>query len=165
MQPYAVAHFGFDGMAESVAEIKPCADALLGFVLGNNIGLHFAAMVNGFCHFFLVLCHQVGHIFFQPSKKFGIAQCAVFDNFGHACGKFALRQRLQGSQIGQNGLRLVERANHVFTERMVDGGFTADRGIDLAEQCGRHLDKRCATLISRSGKTDHIAYHAAAQSD
>ena len=112
-----------------------------------------------------MLRHQVGHIFFQPSKKFGIAQGTVFDDFGHTCGKFALRQRLQGGQIGQHGLRLVERANHVFTERMVDGGFTADRGIDLAEQCGRHLDKRCATLISRRGKADHIAYHAATQSD
>ena len=70
VQPYAVAHFGFNGMAESVAEIKPCADALLGFVLGNNISLHFAAMINSFCHFFLDVAPSVAIFSSKPGKKF-----------------------------------------------------------------------------------------------
>ena len=73
-------------MAESMAEVEPCADALFRFVLGDDVGFHFAAVIHGAGQFGLVLHHQIGHVLFQPFKKSNIAECAVFDDFGHACG-------------------------------------------------------------------------------
>jgi hypothetical protein len=62
-------------------------------------------------------------------------------------------------------LRLVEGADHVLAERVVDRGLAADAGIDLRQQRGRHLDERHAALIRGGGKADHVADDPAAQRD
>ena len=46
---------------------------------------------------------------------------------------------------------------------MVDGGFAADRRIDLRQQRGGHLHKRHAAHIAGGGKAGHVANHPAAQ--
>ena len=68
VQPYAVTHFGFDGMAESVAEIKPCSDALLGFVLGNNNRPSFCSNDKRLLPFFLGVAPS-GRPCFLPTKQ------------------------------------------------------------------------------------------------
>ena len=50
----------------------------------------------------------------SPFSGFDGAQCAVFDDFRHACGIFALQAVFAGRSNGQHGLRLVKRTNHVF---------------------------------------------------
>ena len=54
--------------------------------------------------------------------------------------------------IGQHQPRLIERADHVLAERMVDPGLAADRGIHLGEQRGRHLDERHAAQVDAAAK-------------
>ena len=123
MQPVAVAHLGFDGMAEGVAEIEQGSDALFFFVLLNDVRLHLAAMADGIGESGLLLLHNAGHGLFEPSEKINVAEQGVFDDFGKPRGKFTRRKGLQGSGIGNDGLGLVKRADHVFAEEMVDTGF------------------------------------------
>ncbi|CWO33391.1 Uncharacterised protein [Neisseria meningitidis] len=127
MQPSAVTHLGFNGVSEGVSEVEPCAYALFGFVLGDDVCLHLAAAVHGLGEFFPIERHQFGHMLFQPFKKADVAERAVFDDFRHTGGQFAGGQGVQRVQVGKHRLRLVKRANHIFAERVVDGGFAAHR--------------------------------------
>ncbi len=67
--------------------------------------------------------------------------------------------------VGEHHARLVEGADHVLAERVVDRGLAADGRIDLREQGRRHLDERDAALIDRRGKAGDVADHTAAQRD
>ena len=84
VQPHAVTHFGFDGVAEGVAEVEPGAYALLGFVLADNLGFHGAASAHGFGQRCGLLLHQRIDMGFEPFKKSQVAKQAVFNHFGQA---------------------------------------------------------------------------------
>ena len=99
----------------------------------------------------------------EPHVKFAIANQSIFHDLGNARGKFARRQRTQRIDIRHNATRLMKRADHVFTERVVHAGFTADRRIDLRQQCCRHLNERNAALIASRCEARHIADHATTQ--
>jgi hypothetical protein len=62
-------------------------------------------------------------------------------------------------------LRLIEGADHVLAERVVDRGLAAHRGVDLRQQRGRHLDEGHAALVAGRGEAAHVAHHAAAERD
>ena len=110
-------------MAEGVAEVKEGADALLFFVLLNDVCLHLAAVADSIGESGLLLLHNAGHGLFEPSEKINVAEQGVFDDFGKPRGKFTRRKGLQSGSIGNDGLGLVKRADHVFAEGMVDTGF------------------------------------------
>ena len=59
----------------------------------------------------------------------------------------------------------MEGADHVLAQGMIDAGLAADRGVDLREKRGRHLDERDAPQENRSGESGEIAHHAATQCD
>ena len=65
----AVASGGFKGVAEGVAEIEKGADALLGFILGNNGGFGAAAFVDGVGAGLGVTTHQETGAGFQPLEE------------------------------------------------------------------------------------------------
>ncbi len=75
------------------------------------------------------------------------------------------RQGLQRVGIGQHHFGLVERADHVLAERMVDPGLAAHRRIDLRQQRGGNLDEGHAALVARRREPGHVADHPAAQRD
>ena len=127
MQPSAVTHLGFNGVSEGVPEVEPCAYALFGLVLCDDICLHLAATVHGFGEFSFIERHQSGYVLFEPFEKTDVAERTVFDDFCHTGGQFAGGQGVQRVQVGKHRLRLVERADHIFAERVVDGGFAANR--------------------------------------
>ena len=124
VQPVAVAHLGFDGMAEGVAEVEQGPDALFFFVLLNDVRLHLAAVADGIGDSGLLVLHNTGHGLFEPSEKINVAEQGVFDDFGKPRGKFTRRKGLQSGSIGDDGLGLVKRADHVFAEGMVDASFS-----------------------------------------
>ena len=70
---------------------------------------------------------------------------------------------MQGGGVGDDGLGLVKRANHVLAKRVVDAGFAAHGGIDLAEQGGGDLDEGDTALVGGCGKAGQIADYAAAK--
>ena len=60
---------------------------------------------------------------------------------------------------------LVERADEVLAERVVDADLAADRAVDLREQGRRHMRERDATEVGGSGEAGHVADDAAAEGD
>ena len=104
-------------------------------------------------------------VFFQPGEEVGAVNEAVFDDFRHACGKFARRQGGEGGGINQHRLRLMEGADEVFALRVVHPGFAADGGIHLRQQGGRDLQAGDAALVAGSGKACNVANDAAAKGD
>jgi hypothetical protein len=63
----------------------------------------------------------------NPIQKLHVGDGAVFDDFGQARAHFALGQGLQRIKVAHHALRLVKRANHVFADGVVDGGFATYR--------------------------------------
>ena len=57
----------------------------------------------------------------------------------------------------------MKHADEVFALGRVDGGFSADGGIHLCQQCGGDLCERDAALEHTGGKAGQIADHPAAQ--
>jgi hypothetical protein len=92
-----------------------------------------------------------------------IADQAVLDHLGEARGVLPRRQRLQHLRIDEHGPGLVEGADHVLAQGMVDRGLAADAGIHLRQQGGGHLQERHAALVAGRGKAGHVAHHAAAE--
>ena len=95
---------------------------------------------------------SVGMFASSHAKNVGVADRAVLDHFGEPGAQLAVGQRRQAIGVDQHGARLVERADHVLAERMVDAGLAADRRVDLREQRGRHLHERHAALVDRGGE-------------
>ena len=63
----------------------------------------------------------------QPSKKSGVADQAVFDNFGIAGAELPQRQCVKRIGIGKNERRLMESADQILAMRRVDPRFAANR--------------------------------------
>ena len=57
----------------------------------------------------------------------------------------------------------MKRADHVFAQAVVHGGFAPHRGIHLRQQRGGRLRVADAPLITGRGKPGHIAHHPASQ--
>ena len=74
-----------------------------------------------------------------------------------------MRQRLQGRQIAHYQLRLIERAHHVFAQRVVNARLATYGGIHLRQQRRGYLNKGNTAHIARRGKTGHIAHHPTAK--
>lgn len=165
VQPVAVAHLGFDGVAEGVAEVEVGADAVLFFVLFDDMGFHLAAVLDGVGQGALLLLHDGGHVLLEAGEEMDVAEQGVFDDFGKAGGKFARGQGAEGGGVGDNGLGLVEGADHIFAEGVVDAGFAANGGIDLTEQGGGDLDEGDAALVGGGGKAGQIADDAATEGE
>ena len=60
---------------------------------------------------------------------------------------------------------MIESADHVFAERVVDGGLAAYGGVHLRQQRGGNLNEAHAALVTRGGKTGQIADNAATEGD
>ncbi len=107
--------------------------------------------------------NTVAPIGFEPGEEIGIAEQAVFDEFGIAGAEFALRQRIERRGVGQHQDRLMESADQILAVGGIDRGLAADRGIDLRQQRGRDLHVIEAAPRHRGGEAGEIADDAAAQ--
>ena len=73
---------------------------------------------------------------------------------------FAGRQAHEGLGVAEDREGLPERAHEVLALREIDAGLPADRSIDLAEQRGRDVDDRSATVIARRREAGHVGHDA-----
>ena len=90
---------------------------------------------------------------------------AVLDDFVQPGAELAARQRRQQRRIDDDRERLVEGADQVLAERVVDADLAADRAVDLRQQRRRHLDDRDAAQVGRRGEAGDVADDAAADGD
>ena len=165
MQPGAVPGPGLDGVAEGVAEIEQRALARLALVGGDDARLQLAAAPHGVGEGRAIARQQLLDVGFEPVDERSVEREAVLDHLGQARAQLAVGQRVEGRHVRDHRARLVEGADHVLAERVVDRGLAADRGVDLREQRGRHLDERHAALVDGGGEPRQVADHAAAQRD
>ncbi|MNF88520.1 hypothetical protein D3C84_710170 [compost metagenome] len=165
MQPDTIAHVGFDGVAERVAQVQRGANTGFLFIGADHRRLRRAGALDGIGQGDLVQGAQAIDVFFEPGQEGLVADQAVFDDFSKPGGQLAGRQGIEGGGIDQHHVRLIEGADHVFAQRMIDPGLAAHRGVDLRQQSGWNLDEIDATLVTGGGKTGHVANHAATEGD
>ena len=169
VQPFAVTGDRFDRVRESVAEIQKRA----------SVRLFFARIGGDDCQFVgdragdgeAQKRRRRGRRFdfvgalLDAREKIGVAEQAVFDDFGQARSIFPRGQSRQRRQIAHDRARRMKRADQVFAARMIDAGFASDRGIGLGQQCRRNLRHGDSAQASRGGESGRIANRPAAQSE
>ena len=101
----------------------------------------------------------------EPGEEIDVAEQSVFGDLGIAGAELALRQRVEQRGIGEHQDRLMEGADQILAVLRIDAGLAADRGIDLRQQRGRHLDEIEAAPHARRREAREIADHAAAERD
>ena len=67
--------------------------------------------------------------------------------------------------VGDDGRRLMKRADEILARRRVDAGLSADRRVDHREQRRRHLHERNAAHERRRDEAGEVADDAAAERD
>ncbi len=81
------------------------------------------------------------NIFFEPVQENGIANEAIFDDFGNARAQLPVRQGIERGGVGNDRSRLVKGADHVLAQRMIDSGLAAHRRINLGQERGGNLNR------------------------
>ena len=62
-------------------------------------------------------------------------------------------------------MRLVEGADQILSERMIDPDLAANRRIHLGQKRGRDVHERDAAQVAGRGKSGHVADDASAECD
>ena len=99
------------------------------------------------------------------SKSAGLDVIAVLDHLVEPGAELAARQRGEDRRIDDHGVRLVEGADQVLAERMIDADLAADRAVHLRQQRRRHVHERDAAQVGGRRETGHVADDAAAERD
>ena len=163
MQPVAIAGAGFDGVTEGMSQIEQGAPAAFTFIGGDDFCLDRAGALYGIRKRLFVARSEPRDVLLQPVKEAGIMDQPVFDDFCQSGSQLPLIQRIQRVGVDYYTAGLMEGPDHVFSQGMVDTRFTAYRGIDLRQKCGRYLQESHAPLITGGGKAGDIADDPSAQ--
>jgi hypothetical protein len=143
VQPLAITDTGLDRMAKGMAEVEQGALTRFALIGDDHLGLVATRTT-----------HRLGkrrsgwrdssrsRLGSEPFEERQIPDQAVLDDFRQPGPQFPVRQRIQRVRIGQHEARLVESADHVLAQRVVDGGLASDRGVHLRQQGRGNLDKR-----------------------
>ena len=99
----------------------------------------------------------------DTTEQSTVAYNAVFDRFVKARLQVARRKRAQHLGIDRHERRLVEGANEILTERMVNSGFAADRAVYLSQERSGNLNQAYPPQISRRDKSRKISDDASTQ--
>ena len=75
----------------------------------------------------------VGMVGLQPGEEGGIAQHAIFGDFGIAGAELARRERVEHRGVRDHQHRLVKGAKQILALRRIDPGLAADRRVDLRQ--------------------------------
>ena len=163
VQPFAVAQARLDRVAEGVAEVQNSAQAALALVAADHLRLDLAGALHRLRQRRLVARAQPLDAGLDPGEELGIGDRAVLDDLGQSRRELALGQRVERVEVADHTHRLVERADHVLAQRVVDRGLAADRRVDLRQQRRGHLHEGHAAHVAGRGEAGHVADHAAAQ--
>ena len=153
-------------MAEGVPVVQKRTDSGLAFIGGHHLRLELARTADQRNEPRIIRRDsQRVRIAFKLRKQRFIENHPGLQNLGQPAAKLPRRQRGQKVGVDQYLLRLVKRADQVFTLRDIHAGLSADTRIDHGQQRGRNLDEPGAAHIDRRRKPGHIADHTAAQCD
>ena len=158
-----VASLFLNRMGDGMTEVQDAAQAALALILTDDVCLDRAgARDHVRCR-----CGSEGeHIvtmLLQPCEELCIRDNAVLDDLPEPRRDLARRQCPQAVEIHDDGVGLVECADEVLAERMVDGDLTSDARVHLCEEGRRQLHERHAAHVSRGNKARKITDDAAAE--
>ncbi|MNS70250.1 hypothetical protein D3C72_1035920 [compost metagenome] len=85
MQPNAIPHVGFDGVAEGMPKVEGGSHARLTLISTDNGSLGRTGATNRFSQGNLIQATQRIHICFEPSQERFVTNQAVLDHFSKAC--------------------------------------------------------------------------------
>jgi len=152
-------------VAERVAEVQERALAGLALVGRDDLRLDPAALVDRVRERLVVARDERGHAPLEPREEGVVADRAVLDDLRQSRGELARRKRREAGGVDGDGRRLVERADHVLAEAMVDRRLPADRRVHLREKRRGHLHAGDAALVDRGREAGEVADDAAAERD
>ena len=75
----------------------------------------------------------------KNEKQDFIGDDAVLDHFRKTCDPLAARQRVEHERIDDHCFGLMERADEILSQAMIDACFPSDAGIHLRHQRRRDL--------------------------
>ena len=151
--------------AGRVAEIQHASRPGLAFVLGDDLRLDAAAVGDDRYQHVGRAREDFADARFEPREEIGVRRRAVLHHFVEPGPELPPRQRREHERIDDHVPRLVERADQVLPERMIDADLAADRAVHLRQQRRRDVGQRDAAKERRRGKTGRVAEDAAAHRD
>ena len=169
---------GFDGVGEGVAEVEEGAAAVgfeFAFVAFDDAGFEGDVLCDEVCDGCWIAAQggQRGLQRFERECGVGLGDALrdhrVLDDFGTAAGEGAVVERGERENISEYEGGLVEGADHVFLEfvvdEQVDAGFAAHAGVDHAQERGGALDPGDAAAVGGGDEASDVAYEAATEGD
>ena len=148
-------------MARRVAEVQDTAQAALALVLGHHPRLDTAGVRDHRGQRLLLAPHDGAQVATHALEQATVGDHAVLDHLVEAGPELAPRERAEHLRIGEDRKGLVERADQVLAEGMIDAHLAADRAVHLREQRGGYVHEPDAAQIGRRRKADDVADHAA----
>ena len=158
-----IARFLFDRVRNRMAEVQDAPKAALSLVLAYDIRLDRTGArdhMHRHCGF---ECEHVCAVLLEPHKEVYIIDDAVLDDLTEPRPNLAAGQRPQKIQIHKDGIGLIECADEILAERVVDSHLAADTRIHLCEETCRELDERNTAHIGGRDEARKIADYAAAE--
>src|SRR6185503_196382 len=80
-------------------------------------------------------------------KVIPIGNRAMFKRFGKSCSQLSKWKRIKEWRVYQNSCRRVRRAQQVLSRLGIYPRFSANRGVDHRQKCGRNMDARNAPHV------------------
>ena len=161
----AVLRDRFDGVARRVPEVQDAARAALALVLGHDPRLDPAGVGYHRDQRVLLAADDGAQVASHPLEQAAVGDHAVLDHLVEAGPELAPGERAEQLRVGEDRERLVERADQVLAEPMVDAHLAADGAVDLREQRGRNVRESDAAQPGRRREAGHVADHAAPDRD
>ena len=101
----------------------------------------------------------------QAIEQIATRNHAVFHDLIETRAEFTSRQRLEQRRIDDDESGLVERADQVLAERVIDADLAADRAVDLCKQRRRHVNEGNPAQERRCRKSRRVADDSASDGD
>ena len=121
-----IARFLLNRVGNRVTEVQDASEPALALVLPHNIRLDLARARNHMHRRRGFEGEHVRAVLRKPRKEIGIADDAVLDDLAEPRRNLALRQTAQEIQLHKDRIRLVEGADEILSERVVDSDLASD---------------------------------------
>ena len=161
----AVSRHGLERVAHRVPEVEDAAQPAFALVFGHDLRLDAARLDDRRQQHVGIFREDLFRVTRDAIEQLAAGDHSVLDHFVEARAELAPRQRLQQQRIDRDDRRLMERADHVLAERVVDADLAADRAVHLRQQRRRHVREGDAAEIGRRCKASGVADDAAADRD
>ena len=101
----------------------------------------------------------------QPVEETRVSDQSVFSDLGEPRPDLTRRQGRQHIGVGNHTPRLIKSADHILTETVINACLTANRRVDLREECRWDLHKVDAAQIRCRRKAGNVTDNSPTKSD